>query len=146
MIVTVLCLLSSVAAQAKDNHCSAATAAGTWAFTTNGSIVGVGPVSAVGTFTSDASAKMTGSQTRSLNGNIAYETFTGTLTVNSDCTANATLEVFQSGVLVRTSIVTAVYDENSLDLRGMFTSVILPDGTSLAPILTIEGKRVFLQN
>lgn len=50
-----------------------------------------------------AAGNITGSQTRSLNGDIADETFTGTQNVNSDCTGEVSVQVFENGVLVRTT-------------------------------------------
>lgn len=126
-----------------SGHCSRASVAGKWAFTTTGSIPGIGPVAAVGSFTADASGNLEGSQARSLNGDVADETFTGTATVNPDCTGTDVIQVFESGVLVRTSTLSVLYDENGREVRAIFTSLVLPDGTSLPTILTIEAKRVF---
>jgi len=83
--------------------CSTASVAGRFGFTTTGSIPAVGPVAATGIFAQDASGNITGAQTRSLNGSVADETFTGTATVNSDCTGTDTVQVFQDGSLVRTT-------------------------------------------
>jgi hypothetical protein len=106
----------------------------------------LGPVAAVGLMTLDASGNISGSQTRSLNGDIADETFTGTATVNPDCTGTDTVSVFESGVLVRTSILKVVYDDNGRSARAIFTSIVLPDGTTLQSILTIDARRVFVHD
>jgi hypothetical protein len=129
-------------AQAQLPHCSNASEAGVWAFTTTGLVVGIGPVAAVGSFTQDAARNVTGAQTRSLAGVIAQETITGTVIVNLDCTATATVNVFQSGTLVRTSTLDAVYDSNGKESRGIFTSIILPNGASLGSVLTVDFKKV----
>jgi hypothetical protein len=91
------------AAQAGTQKCSLATVAGTYGLTTTGSIPAIGPVSAVGLVTIDKSGNLSGSQTRSLNGALGDETFTGTATVNPDCTGTEVVQVFQDGALVRTS-------------------------------------------
>src|ERR1700737_3191058 len=75
--------------------CTKATGAAKWGFSTNGTIPAIGPVAATGTFTQDTSGNITGTQTRSLNGDIADETFTGTATVNPDCTGTDTIQVFK---------------------------------------------------
>jgi hypothetical protein len=144
MIATVLFLAVAVvgSAQAQLPHCSNASEAGAWAFTTTGLIVGIGPVAAVGSFTQDAAGNVTGAQTRSLAGAIAQETIAGTVTVNSDCTATATINVFQSGTLVRTSTLDAVYDNNGKESRAIFTSLVLPNGASLGGVLTVDFKKV----
>jgi hypothetical protein len=140
-------VLSTVpSAQAASGRCSLSKLAGTYGLTTTGSIPGIGPVAAVGLMTLDASGNISGSQTRSLNGDIADETFTGTATVNSDCTGTDTVSVFESGVLVRTSILKVVYDDNGRSARAIFTSIVLPDGTTLQSILTIDARRVFVQD
>jgi hypothetical protein len=146
LIVLAVTLVVGAAGSAQandDGHCSRASVAGKWTFTTTGSIPGIGPVAAIGSYTADASGSLKGIQTRSLNGDVADETFTGTATVNPDCTGTDVIQVFESGVLVRTSTLTVFYDENALEVRAIFTSLVLPDGTSLPTILTIEAKRVF---
>ena len=122
--------------------CSKAGVEGKWGFSTNGSIPAIGPVAATGLFNQDISGNITGSQTRSLNGDIADETFIGTATVNSDCTGSDTIQVFQNGVLVRTTTLNVVYDDNAREARAIFTSLVLPDGTNLPTVLTIEARRV----
>ena len=122
--------------------CSKAGVEGKWGFSTTGSIPAIGPVAATGLFNQDISGKITGSQTRSLNGDIADETFTGTATVNSDCTGTDTIQVFQDGNLVRTTTLNVVYDDNAREARAIFTSLVLPDGTNLPTVLTIEARRV----
>ena len=122
--------------------CSKAGVEGKWGFSTTGSIPAIGPVAAAGLFNQDISGNITGSQTRSLNGDIADETFTGRATVNSDCTGTDTIQVFQNGVLVRTTTLNVVYDDNVREARAIFTSLVLPDGTNLATVLTTEARRV----
>lgn len=144
-IATVVFLVAAVTCSAQAQqlaHCSNAQEAGSWAFTTTGLIVGIGPVAAVGSFTQDAAGNITGAQTRSLAGAIAQEAITGTVTVNPDCTATATVNVFQAGTLVRTSTLDAVYDNNGKESRAIFTSLALPNGSSLAGVLTVDFKKL----
>ena len=144
LLIALFALAAVSAADASDaRRCSTASIAGKFGFTTTGSIPAIGPVAATGLFTQDASGKITGTQTRSLNGDIADETFTGTATVNPDCTGTDTIQVFQSGVLVRTTTLHVVYDDNGREARAIFTSLVLPDGTSLPSIITIEARRIF---
>ena len=64
--------------------CSMVDAAGKWAFTDSGTVIGVGPRVAVGVLVLDANGSVrNGKATSSLNGSIAEETFYGTFTVNS---------------------------------------------------------------
>jgi hypothetical protein len=146
-VLTIACatlLILSVVPVAKAEHkCTAATVAGTWGLTTTGSIPGIGPVAAVGEVKFDNLGNLAGTQTRSLNGGMAEETFTGTITVNPDCTATEVVQVFQNGVLVRTSALNVVLDDNGRSARSIITSIVLPDGTVLPSVLTLDAKRLF---
>jgi len=136
------------AAQA-DDRCSTAKAAGDWGFTLNGTLIlptGPVPVGAVGTLTADASGKVTGTEARSVGGGFANETITGTWTVNADCTATGTVKVYESGALVRTSVVSWLFDDNSTEWRLVQQSLTLPDGTNLPVVLTGEARRLFPDN
>ena len=140
LLVSVMALFAMV--PGLHAACSKAGVEGKWGFSTNGSIPAIGPVAATGLFNQDISGNITGSQTRSLNGDIAEETFSGTATVNSDCTGTDTIQVFQDGNLVRTTTLNVVYDDNAREARAIFTSLVLPDGTNLPTVLTIEARRV----
>jgi hypothetical protein len=144
---TIIASLAAMAAlvcgaEASGPHCSTKTLAGNWAFTVNGTITGVGPVASVGSFTADKSGNISGSQTRSLAGAIAEETLTGSYTVNPDCTGTEVIQVFESGVLVRTSTLKVIFDENGRGARAIFTLLVLPNGTVLPTVLTVEAKRI----
>jgi hypothetical protein len=143
LVILFAAALTVGTAQAHDGGCSNASVAGKWTFTTSGSIPSIGPVAAVGSYVADRSGNLQGSQTRSLNGDIAAETFTGTSTVNPDCTGTDVIQVFISGVLVRTSTLNLVYDVDGPKARAIFTSLVLPDGTSLPTVLTIDATRMF---
>ena len=126
--------------------CTSATAAGTFGFTTTGTLVlpsGPVPVGAVGLITFDLNGNAAGSQDRSLGGSFAHETLTGTLTVNRDCTISLLANVFDSsGTLVRTSTIDGVLVNNGKQIRGIFETVVLANGVSLGSVLTIDANRV----
>jgi hypothetical protein len=133
-------------AQAQDEGgCSNATAAGKWGFTTAGTVFlasGPAPAVVVGSFKLDAAGNLEGTQTRSLNGlPVNRETISGTILVNSDCTAAATISVFHSGVLNRTATLDLVFVENLRGVRGVFTSAITAGGVSIGNVLTFDGKK-----
>jgi hypothetical protein len=138
--------LTTVPAVQATHKCSLATVAGTYGLTTTGSIPAIGPVSAVGLVTIDKLGNLSGGQTRSLNGAVADETFTGTATVNPDCTGTDVIQVFQDGLLVRTSALNLVYDDNGHSARAIFTSIVLPNGAQLPSILTVDARRVFARD
>ena len=132
--------------QAEATHCSAEATAGKWAYTYTGTIFtqnGPLPAASVGHFFQDAAGNVSGSQARSVAGNSGVEDISGTVTVNKDCTATATIEVFVNGQLQRTAVLAAVYDNNMNSARAIFQSVRLPDGTNLPVVLTIDYTRLF---
>lgn len=134
--------------QAGAQQCSAAGLSGKWAFSYTGTVIlPTGPVAvaSVGHFTSRPDGTLTGSETRSIGGDIANETLTATFSVNRNCTANFQFKVFDSGVLARTSTVYVVYEDNGRAARGIFSSLILPDGTVLPSVITVTATRMFLE-
>ena len=138
-----------VVPMANANSCSQASGAGRWAFTATGSVIlptGTSvPVTQIGIFQEDREGNVSGSQTRSLGGSVGKETFAGTASISPDCTGTAALAVYDetSGALVRTTTVNFVLDDDGNHARSVVTSVVLPDGTSLAPLLTLDYRRVF---
>jgi hypothetical protein len=131
-------------AQAGDHHqCSLAGAAGNWGFTDNGTVIGVGPRTAVGIFTLDAEGNLlNGVATSSLNGTIADETFSGTYTVNSNCTGTISVEIFQSGTEILTVTANLAFDDKMDEMRALFTSVVVePGGTPLSTVIAFDARR-----
>ncbi len=126
--------------------CTGATAAGTFGFTTTGTLIlptGPAAVAAVGLVSFDLNGNTTGSQDRSVGGAFAHETITGTLTVNRDCTISLLANVYDSsGNLVRTSTIPGVLVDNGKHIRAIFETVTLPNGVNLPSVLTIEAERV----
>ncbi len=74
------------------------------------------------------------------------EDISGTVSVNNDCTASATIEVLVNGQLQRTAALALVYDSSGNHMRGIFQSLKLPDGTNIPVVITIDGNRVTSRN
>lgn len=144
--VTILGLLLLVIAPGIHAACTTATAAGTFGFTTTGTLIlptGPAPVAAVGLIGFDVNGHATGSQDRSVGGAFAHELISGTLTVNSNCTISLVANVYDdSGNLVRTSLIPGVLVDNGKQIRAIFETVVLPNGASLPSVLTIEADRI----
>jgi len=143
--VAALCLGVVPAVQAAD-HCSNAKAAGNWGLTLTGTLLlptGPVPGAAVGRVRIDADGNVSGTEARNVGGGFANETLTGSLTVNSDCTATLTVNIYESGVLVRTSVLAAVFVDDSNKVRMVQESLTLPDGTTIPVVITVEGIRLF---
>jgi hypothetical protein len=139
-------LFVSVAAPAQSQsprHGSNASVIGRWGFTTEGTILGVGPLAAVGVISFDAQGNLSGKQTRSLNGLVAEETLSGTYTVNADGTGTITADVFQAGVKVRTAVLSTVNLDNGREARALFQSLVLASGVNLPSVITTNAKRLF---
>lgn len=127
-------------------QCSNAGTAGKWAFTTNGTIPGIGPFAAVGSFKRDASGNYAGSETISLGGQVADETLTGSGNVGADCTSISVFQIYENGQLVRTSTLKIIFDDNMEHARALFQEVVLPDGTVLPTVLTVDAHRLFVKD
>lgn len=135
--------------QASAGHCTTAGAAGDWAYTYTGTIFtpnGALPAASVGRFHSDATGTLSGSQTRTVAGVSGLEDISGKATVNSDCTATATINVLVNGQLQRTAELALIYDLNQNHIRGIFQSLTLPDNTNVLVVLTIEAAKLFSEH
>src|ERR1700686_2235755 len=106
-----VCAGMAPVAQATE-HCSNAKAAGNWGFTLAGTLIlptGPVPGAAVGRLSVDKDGNISGTESRNVGGGFANETITGSWAVNSDCTATVTANIYESEVLVRTSVLAAVF-------------------------------------
>ena len=125
-------------------QCSQSGVAGQWGFSSTGTILSVvpGPFGAVGRFTLDAAGNIThGNQTANIAVTIDPETLTGTITVNPDCRATATVDV--KGVVARMTTLDAVFVDNMTAFRAIFTSVTLAGPLSVSTVITVDGKKLF---
>lgn len=137
-------------ARAQDNGvCSNATVAGKWGYTYTGTLLlptPTGtlsiPVAAVGRFTLDIDGNISGTQTRSNGGMSSQETLTAKIAVNADCTATGNFNVYQSGQLVRTAVLSLVFDDGSKEARAIFESLVLVNGPTLPVVITIQARKI----
>jgi hypothetical protein len=121
----------------RERSCSMENVAGTYGYTSSGTIVNpaVGPFAAVGKITFSPSGTLNGTQTTSIAGNFLDETISGTISVNSDCTAAATVNVFDGTALARTTNLNIVFDDDRKGARAIF----LTAGT----VITVSARRIF---
>jgi len=118
--------------------------AGNWAFTLNGVLIlPTGPVPLAGIIrgTADINGNVAGTEARNVGGGYGDETLTGSWTINPDCTGTATVSAFKSGQLVRTGVLSIVFDENAKQVRMVQQSLTLPDGTQVPVVATVEGRK-----
>lgn len=136
-------LLSTAGFAADDKQaCSVGHSAGNWAFTDNGTVLGVGPRTAVGVFTMDGAGNLTnGAATSSLNGSVAQETFSGTYTVNSDCTGTASVTIDSGGVEILALTMNLAFNDGMKEMRAIFSSASLPDGTQLLTVINLDARK-----
>ena len=130
---------------ANASSCSLANSAGNWAYTYTGTIFtqsGPLPAAAVGHYHQDAAGNIRGSQTRSVAGNSAAEDISGSIVVNRDCTATATINVLVNGQLQRTAVLQGVVDSNRTHARDIFQSLTLPDGTNVPVVITTDVNKI----
>jgi len=145
-VVTLGMGLATAAYAEVDGGCSTAKAAGKWGLTLTGVLIlptGPVPAAAVGRFSIDADGNTSGTEARNVGGGFANETLTGSVTVNSDCTATVTANIYESGVLVRTVVLAAVFVDDSNKVRMVQESLTLPDGKTIPVVVTVEGIRLF---
>lgn len=71
----------------------------------------------------------------------------GTYSVNSDCTGKLAIAISDlSGNKILAATLDLVFDDNVRELGAIFTSAVLPNGTPLATVITVEAKRLFCDN
>ena len=148
LVITFLAtMLLSMAPSAQAQQCSMAGVAGKYGFTLTGTLLlptGPVPAAAVGTATLKADGTISGTEARNVGGGFANETFTGTFTVNPDCTGTSTVKFFdESGALVRTSVISLVFDDSMRELRVVQQSLTLPDGTNVPVVITAKARKMF---
>jgi hypothetical protein len=140
-------LFAGLAPIARAGTCSTATVAGEWGFTLTGTLlppsgpVPAVPAGAVGTATLSVNGNVYGTEARNVGGDFAKETAKGTYTVNANCTGTMTVNFFEAGQLVRTSVLSLVFDDNSTQFRMVQKSLTLPDGTQVPVVITVEGRK-----
>jgi hypothetical protein len=134
---------------AEAGRCSTATTAGDWAYTYTGTIFtpnGPVPAASVGHYHQDAAGNVSGSQARSVAGSSGLEDISGSVSVNRDCTATGTINVLVNGQLQRSAALALVYDSNGNHAHMIFQSLVLPDGTNIPVVITIDADRVSPKN
>ena len=126
--------------------CSLTRAAGQWGFSYSGTVLTSSaaiPIAAAGRFSVDSSGNFSGTETVNLGGNASDDVIKGKLTLGTNCTWVLVANVYQNGQKVRTSTINGVYLSNLTELRAVFRSATLPDGTDLPVVITIDGSRLF---
>ena len=136
-------LIMSMAARSyADDRCSLARAAGHWSLTDNGTVIGIGPRVAVGVFKLDGNGNLTnGVAASSLNGAVASETFSGTYTVNPDCSGSFDVKIYSGGVELFELTAFTAFDNDMREMRAVFTSIVAPNGTSLPSVISLEARK-----
>jgi len=96
-----------------ESSCTNSDFRGTFGFDLKGTNFSIGQFAIVGRMTADGNGHFTGSGVQSVNGKIAQSTFTGTYTVQADCTGTALMTFDTSGIKDSLSFV-SVNDGNEL--------------------------------
>jgi len=145
LAVALTAVLLATGSYVQASTCSLATTQGNWAYTYTGTIFtqnGPLPAASVGHYHQGLAGNVSGGQTRSVAGMSGDEDISGTVTVNKNCTATATINVFVNGQLQRTAVLALVYDSNQNHGRFIFESLKLPDGTNVPVVLSGDANRV----
>ena len=124
--------------------CSLETVADNGTVSDTGTVIGIGPRAAVGVLTLDGAGHLTnGVATSSLNGSVAAETFSGTYTVNANCTGTIDANIFDAstGTEIFALTLYTSFDDKSQELRALFTSATTPSGAQLPTVVTLIGRK-----
>jgi hypothetical protein len=144
LLLTTVALSAAPSAQARQ--CSLAGLEGRWGYTYTGTLIlpnGPVPVASVGSFKQDRDGNVSGSQTRNVGGASGVETSKGKVTVNDDCTGEASINVYdQSGNLLRSAEIAIVYVDGAGEARFIFKSLVQANGTNLPVVITANVKRI----
>lgn len=133
----------SLVPPAYAGQCSQEGVAGTYGVSDSGTIINIGPRAAVGLVSISAAGEVHGQVTASLDGGISETTLSGKYTVNPNCMGATSFDEFdQAGNLVLTATVTLVWDDDMRELRFLFTSVVLANGTSLPVTVNGEARKL----
>jgi hypothetical protein len=142
LFAVALIVSMSAFAQAEEHACSLARSKGHWSLTDNGTVVGVGPRTAVGVFTLDGKGNLlNGVAASSLNGTVASETFSGTYTVNSDCSGTFDVKIYSGGTELFELTAFTAFDDDMKEMRAVFTSLVTPDGTSVPTVINLDARK-----
>jgi hypothetical protein len=143
LAVLAIALLSS--APSLHATCTNATMLGNWGFTAAGTIIlptGPVPVGAVGSVKFKLDGNVSGDQDRSLGGGVAHETFSGSYALTGDCALTVVVNVYDdAGNLQRTTTLKGVVVKNGRESRMIYQSLVLPDGSALPSVLTLDANR-----
>jgi hypothetical protein len=143
VFVATLVLIVPATAADRDAACSLARAAGNYGTSDSGTVIGIGPRAAVALLNFDAEGNFKGKVTASLNGAVTNTTASGTYSVSSDCTGTVSFSEFdQSGNLVLAATAALVWDDNMREVRFLFTSAVLPDGTALGTVIVGDARKL----
>ena len=131
----------------RAGQCSTAKGAGSYAFTLSGTLIiptiATGAnIAAVGRADLKADGTVSGTEARNVGGQYADETFTGTFSINADCTGTTTLNFYAQGQLVRISVLSTIQDDDNNEIRMVQKSLTLPNGEVLPAILTVDARRI----
>ncbi|HZS08921.1 MAG TPA: hypothetical protein VFD58_29055 [Blastocatellia bacterium] len=91
--------------RARTRTCSPGTMEGRHGYTYSGTVIGVGPVATAGPISFDGAGNLHATYIVSINGVIFEGEFTGTYTVNADCTGSVTLLLPRLGIELNGSFV-----------------------------------------
>lgn len=108
------CICPRIAAAQDDPACSTASLTGSYGFVLSGTIVGVGPISIVGTIEYDGAGSLVRKETTVINGHpLLAETIQGSYTVNPDCTGSTVDSLGHHSLFVMINHGKAVYAEGT---------------------------------
>ena len=111
-------LVLGLVSRVQARECSNASIKGTYGFSCEGTLVGVGPIAVIGVFTADGTGNGSEVETLSVNGEISRGVVrTDTYTVNADCTGSF-VSTGPDGSVIHNDF---VIDDNEKEIRLIAT-------------------------
>jgi hypothetical protein len=118
--------------------CSLGTLKDSYGYTATGTIPGLGDIAAVGILTADGAGHVSGADTvAASNGVIEHRIFTGTYTVDADCTGSITLQ-FDAPTFSGLATADIVIVDKGTKIRGIQTTPTPPAPTGVVLTLIAE--------
>jgi hypothetical protein len=156
-VAVIVGLAGTASAQSAQGHreCSNNTMSGAWGYTETGTVIApvptggttLVPVAVVGRYEFDRAGSFEGFQygPPPAGGTGGRDTKEGTYEISGDCTGTFMLTAYRDGVPQRSSVWWFVIVDRGQEMRGILTSMKLPDGTPVpfSPVITMTARKVY---
>ncbi len=151
LFATLVMSLAAVAGAGDRGTCRSTAVVGTWGYTLTGYVIlpsGPAPFATVGRVIFHVDGTISGTQIASLGGQVSEDTILGTWEpTDPDGIFTFSVGLYDDkGNLLRTADWAGVHVDSGRESRAIMTSLVLPNGTSIPAIVTLNAKRLYPGN